>query len=272
MKYNLRGVDYEVKVAGSGEPLLLIHGFSGSCRQWEPFVESWSAQYQLIMVDMLGHGGSDAPKQAERYGTEEVAQDLAVLLHHLRLEKVHLLGYSMGGRIALSFTMQYPQLIHSLVLESSSPGLEHEEERQARRASDQALAARIEQQGIDWFADYWGAIPLFESLRRLPKHTQDRLDQARRRNNPWGLAQSLRGIGTGQQPSWWHRLGDLHIPALLIAGELDHKYCSIAQRMKRKLTDAQLEIVPQAGHNVHVEQPVLFDTIVKRFLDQRRMV
>jgi len=272
MKLNVRGTSYNVHCIGSGEPLLLIHGFTGSISQWHTLAASLSRSHQLIMVDMLGHGDSDAPQQVERYSTAEVVEDLAELLIQLRIDKVHMLGYSMGGRIALSFAMMKKELVLSLIMESSSPGLDSEEERLARIQSDRALADRIEQQGMEWFADYWGKLPLFSSLQKLQPAQQQQLHEARLSNNSFGLAQSLRGIGTGQQPSWWQQLNQLTLPVLLIAGELDNKYCLIAEEMHRRLPQAQLKIVSDAGHNVHVEQPHLFDTIIKRFLDKKGMV
>jgi len=272
MKLDIRGVSYNVECIGHGEPLLLIHGFTGSLLQWKSLAVSLSNTYQLIMVDMLGHGESEAPKQVERYSTAEVVEDLAVLLQRLHLDKMHVLGYSMGGRIALSFAMLKKELVLSLIMESSSPGLASEEERLARIQSDHSLADHIEQQGIEWFADYWGKLPLFNTLQQLPELRQRQLHEARLRNCPFGLAQSLRGIGTGQQPSWWQQLGELTLPVLLIAGELDKKYCAIAEEMHRRLPQAQLNIMSAAGHNVHVEQPRLFDTIIKRFLDKKGMV
>lgn len=274
MKLDIRDVQYEVNIAGAGagEPLLLIHGFSGSQRQWQPFIERWASRYRLILLDLLGHGGTSAPEQAERYSTEQTVKDIEQVLEHFGIESAHVLGYSMGGRIALSFAMLAGGKARSLILESSSPGLASEKERAARRASDDALAARIEQQSIAWFAEYWGSLPLFASLQKLPAAARQQLHEARLGNNPFGLAQSLRGIGTGQQPSWWEQLHQLTIPVQLIAGRLDSKYCEIAQAMQQRLPCAELELVSEAGHNVHMEQPQLFDTIVMRFLDQIRKV
>jgi len=272
MKMVIRGQQYQVNTIGEGEPLLLIHGFSGSGAQWMPFVERWSSQYRLILIDMLGHGRSAVPSEVERYDMEQTTADLAQLLDELGIDAAHVLGYSMGGRIALSFAMQYKNRVRSLIVESSSPGLATEQERQARRDSDNHLADTIQQQGIQWFADYWGNIPLFASLKRLPEIKLAQLQQARLSNSAFGLAQSLRGIGTGQQPSWWEQLGELTIPVLLIAGELDEKYCGIATAMQQRLQRSQLKLVADAGHNVHMEQPHLFDTIVMTFLDEIRMV
>src|SRR5690606_2378636 len=123
--------------------------FSGSKQQWQPFVQTWSKHYQLILIDMLGHGGSDIPDQVERYYTEQVVADLMSLLEQLGIPKVHMLGYSMGGRIALSFAMLAGDKVQALILESSSPGLATEEERAARRASDHQLADKLEHEGIE---------------------------------------------------------------------------------------------------------------------------
>src|SRR5262249_18130913 len=143
----------------------------------------------------------------------------------------------------------------SLMLESASPGLAEVAERAARTASDNALADLIEREGIEAFAVRWERMPLFATQERLPQAVRERLAAQRRANRPAPLANSLRGMGTGVQPSLWERLSELKIPCLIMAGELDAKFTSIARRMAAAIPHARLALVPGAGHTVHLEEP-----------------
>jgi 2-succinyl-6-hydroxy-2,4-cyclohexadiene-1-carboxylate synthase len=143
--------------------------------------------------------------------------------------------------------------------------LEDAAEREERRASDEALATRIEHEGVPAFIERWERIPLFASQKMLSSEYREALHRQRLQNNATGLAQSLRGVGTGVQPSLYTQLPTLHIPILLIAGELDTKFTTIAKRMAHALPQSQLHIIPAAGHTVHLEQPQLFTSLVTDF-------
>lgn len=162
----LNGVRYHVEQYGEGEPLLLLHGFTGSADTWRPLHPFWR-RFRLIAADLLGHGRTEAPKDARRYRIERAADDLAALLDKLGVEKANVVGYSMGGRLALTFAMLHPHRVRRLVLESSSPGLQTDAERRARREADEALAQRIEQEGVRAFVDHWERLPLFSRNRRF---------------------------------------------------------------------------------------------------------
>src|SRR5207253_3632168 len=128
-----------------------------------------------------------------------------------------LLGYSMGGRIAL-YTA-FSSFFRALILESASPGLADPGEREQRRLSDETLAASIERDGVPAFIERWENLPLFASQKTLPLDCREKLHQQRLQNSATGLAQSLRGVGTGVQQSLYAQLPTLNIPVLLIAGE-----------------------------------------------------
>jgi 2-succinyl-6-hydroxy-2,4-cyclohexadiene-1-carboxylate synthase len=196
---------------------------------------------------------------------EHCQHDILAALEVLGVRKGEalLLGYSMGGRIALYIA--FSGFFRALILESASAGLADANEREQRRMRDEELAASIERYGIAAFVEYWERLPLFASQLRLPQEVRDRLRTQRLRNSARGLAQSLRGVGTGAQPALHAHLPELHIPVLLIAGELDTKFCAIAREIAQALPQAQIRIVPDAGHTVHLEQPEVFDTIVKNF-------
>src|SRR5256886_3987214 len=246
--------------------LVLLHGFTGSAAGWGQQMDIL-ADYglRIIAIDLLGHGQSDAPEDAKRYSIEYCQKDILAALQILGVHESHaiILGYSMGGRIAL-YTA-FSGFFRSLILESASPGLEDPVEREERRTSDEALAASIEREGVPAFIERWEHLPLFASQRTLPFECSEALHRQRLQNNATGLAQSLRGVGTGVQPSLYTRLPTLHIPVLLIAGELDTKFTTIAKHMALALPHSQLHIISDAGHTVHLEQPQLFTSLVGDF-------
>jgi len=248
------------------QTLVLLHGFTGSAAGWGHQMDTL-ADYglQIIALDLLGHGQSDAPEDAKRYSIECFQKDILAALQELGVHKGQaiILGYSMGGRIALFTALS--GFFRALILESASPGLEDLAEREERRTSDEALAASIESEGVPEFIERWEHLPLFASQRTLPFECSEALYRQRLQNNATGLAQSLRGVGTGVQPSLYTRLPTLHIPVLLIAGELDTKFTTIAKHMAQVLPQSQLHIIPAAGHTVHLEQPQLFTSLVGDF-------
>ncbi len=266
MRLAVNGVHLNVEVSGEGQPLVLLHGFTGSNATWAKHRIALEPQCRVIAIEMLGHGLSDAPPDAARYDMAHSAVDIAAVLNELGLEKVALLGYSMGGRIALYFAATYPEKVSRLILESASPGLDSPIEGATRTEADNVLADMIEREGITAFVDRWEAAPLFASQSNLPPEVRARLHRQRLTNRSSGLANSLRGLGTGVQPSLWSRLDSLMVATLLIAGELDTKFCDIARHMHTRLPNCHLEIVAQAGHAVHLEQPNVFERLVVEFL------
>ncbi|MBJ7983391.1 2-succinyl-6-hydroxy-2,4-cyclohexadiene-1-carboxylate synthase [Bacillus cereus] len=266
MKVTLQGVSYEYEVAGSGEPLLLLHGFTGSMETWRSFIPSWSEQFQVILVDIVGHGKTESPEEVTHYDIQNVALHMKELLDHLHIENAHVLGYSMGGRLAITMACLYPGYVRSILLENCTAGLESEEERKERKEKDERLADKIEQEGIRNFVSMWENIPLFETQQRLAQNVKEAVRKERLANNPTGLANSLRGMGTGAQPSWWNELQTLKMPVLLLNGESDEKFFRLLKNIEKCIPRANFVKIDGAGHAIHVEQPEKFDTIVKGFL------
>lgn len=257
------GHRYHIEFIGAGEPLALLHGFSGAASTWRAVAEKLQDDFGCIAIDLLGHGGSDAPHDAASYRMEAAAADIVDLLYQVALPKPHLLGYSMGGRLALYVGLRYPAVFRSLILESASPGLADAAERADRRRRDERLAARIEANGICYFVDYWQRLPLWstQSQRLIDAQRAQRLS-----NNPRGLANSLRGTGAGAQPNLWPQLRDLSLPTRLIAGQRDEKFRRINQAMAAEMPQASLSLIQAAGHNTHLERPETFCRAVKAFL------
>jgi len=261
----VNGLEFNIEAAGEGFPLLLLHGFTGSAETWQPSAAAWGG-FRTMAADLIGHGATEAPADEARYTIERCAADLVALLDALEVDRVALLGYSMGGRAALQLALTAPRRIAALVLESASPGIEDAGERGARAASDRALADDIERDGVEAFVDRWERLPMWATQEQLPEAVRLHLREQRLRNSTTGLANSLRGMGAGAQQPLIARLGELRMPVLLLAGQEDRKYGHLACEMQHRIAGARVQIVEGAGHAVHLEQPAAFAPLVKEFL------
>ena len=265
MRLAVNGVTYHVERQGCGAAVLLLHGFTGSADTWTPHLDALQT-FTTLRIDFLGHGASDAPRQPQRYGMEACIDDVLGVVDRLGVQRFAVAGYSMGGRVAMRIALRAPERVWALVLESTSPGIAEAAERQARVRQDTMLAARIRREGVAAFVDHWESIPLFSSQSRLPEKTRQALRTQRLKNTAEGLANSLEGLGAGTQEPVLQSLRDLHLPVLLLAGELDAKYCGLADEMAAVLPCNRLLVVPGAGHAVHLEQPLAFAEAVAGFL------
>ena len=275
MFVQVNGVQLGVVCQGGndGPTLVMLHGFTGSAAAWGSHLDALAAYgLRVIAFDLPGHGRSNAHHDAQRYAIERCQQDILAALREFGVSQGQaiLLGYSMGGRIALSTA--FSGFFGALILESASPGLEDPAEREQRRIDDEALAASIERDGVEAFVARWERLPLFASQSALPREVREALHRQRLNNRAAGLAQSSRGVGAGVQPSLFSRLPTLQIPVLLIAGELDTKFTAIARRMAQLLPQAQLCIIPGAGHTVHLERPEEFVSSVGDFIGRQKFL
>jgi 2-succinyl-6-hydroxy-2,4-cyclohexadiene-1-carboxylate synthase len=257
--------------SGAGVPVVLVHGFTGNARAWRSVIlEGLSQLGPVLAVDLPGHGSSPASGNPGDYRMDRVVALLVGVLETRGLTGAHLVGYSMGGRVALATAIRHPDRVTRLVLESSSPGLPTAAERARRREQDEALARKIEDRGMEWFVDHWMALPLFATQRRLPPEIRDEARRRRLDLDPGALAAVLRGLGTGSQPSFWDALSRVRPPTLLLTGSEDEKYVRLARRMAEAIPRAIHRTVEGAGHTVHLEAPELWLQEVMRFLGEER--
>jgi 2-succinyl-6-hydroxy-2,4-cyclohexadiene-1-carboxylate synthase len=247
--------------------LLLLHGFTGSSASWgEAVVDGLASALRTpVLLDLPGHGRYAGDRAPWRFTFEAITADI---MRYCAGGPVDLVGYSMGGRLALAFALDHPAQVRRLVLESASPGLETEDARAARRTSDEELARALEGEGLEAFVDRWEALPLFESQAALPATVRETHRARRLRNDPHSLAAALRGLGTGSQPSYWDALSRSSTPTLLLVGEADDHYVGIGRRMRELMGAARLVVVPGAGHTVHLERPEAWVASVVEFLAQ----
>jgi 2-succinyl-6-hydroxy-2,4-cyclohexadiene-1-carboxylate synthase len=258
-------LNYEVSGERRSPAVLFLHGFMGSSADWRGAIAALGDRYFCIAVDLPGHGASLGMPQ-ENYTIDGAARAVIGTLDELEVVRTVIAGYSMGGRLALSLALRCPERCAGLFLESASPGLESAGERAARRAADESKAGRLESGDFEAFLLDWYRQPLFASLAR-DENLLRRTVEVRRRNDPAELARSLRGMGTGSQPSLWGALEGLPVPALAVAGGLDEKYTGISSRMASINPRIESAIVSGAGHTVHAETPAGYTSLLGRFVD-----
>lgn len=238
---------------GTGDPVVLLHGFTQSGRAWEPLARRLSAVHRVIAVDAPGHGGSAEVDADLLAGAELVGAAGG---------RAAYVGYSMGGRLALHLALAHPDLVTRLVLVSATAGIDDPGQRADRRRSDDGLADRIEREGVEAFLRWWLSRPLFATLPAGAAAVDSRLG-----NTAAGLASSLRRAGTGTQEPLWDRLGELSMPVLVVAGELDGAYLDVARRLVEGIgANATLAPVAGAGHAVPLEAPEAFAAALEAFL------
>ena len=251
-------------VAGNGAPVTLLHGFTQSGRSWRELISKMPEGWMWIGPDLRGHGGTEVAHGAA-CSMEACAEDVAALWDSLNVERTHLVGYSMGGRLALHIAARRPERVLSLMTIGAHAGLE-EDAREGRRKGDEALAQRIERDGIPAFVDYWGGLPLFAGLERRGSGYVARLRAERLENRAAGLACSLRGMGAGVMEPLWNELGEIPFPCTFVAGQLDHGYVASARRLAAAVPHGRVEVVLRAGHAVHQERPDAFARVLASHL------
>jgi len=216
--------------------VVLLHGFAGTGRAWDPVVDRLDPErYTPFAPDLRG--------------TFDTVVDEVLTAAP---ERFVLCGYSMGGRVALHVALAARDRIDRLVLVATTAGIEDEAERAARRAADADLAAFAESATIEAFADRWMAQPIFAGT---PAEAARIWREDLLRNDARALAAVLRGLGAGAMTPVWDRLGELTMPATVLAGERDAKYVALGERLAAALPRAQLIVVPGAGHGLPREAP-----------------
>jgi len=236
--------------------IVFLHGFLGSGSDWLPVARLLEPHYCCMLVDLPGHGetGISATANPDLFFTETV-DALAAELRRTASHPCLLVGYSMGGRIALALLLRHPDLFEKAVIVSASPGLRTEEERIGRRESDEGVARKIER-NFEGFIKAWYDQPLFATLKSHPLFHE--IERERKINNPLSLASALRLLGTGRQPSFWDELPANRMPIQFFAGEKDLKFVEIGHQMVNLCPESSLEIFPGCGHTLHIENRELF--------------
>ena len=254
--------------------LVLLHGFSQSSETWRECAPLLTKHRSVFALDAIGHGESHKPADATWYRAQEMHEVLDSFLDTMDQDSCDLLGYSMGGRIALGYACKKPQRLTSLILESTGLGCISACESQAIRTRNEKMACLLEKEGIEAFVEAWEKLPVFAPEKHLPRAVQKQLHTERLANKPQALAHSLRESGQQVMPDYRDAIAALSIPILYIAGTRDIKYADLARDLQKKHgVDATIYTAFfESGHNVHLELPHPYCKRVNEFLENKSIV
>ena len=286
LRMRIGGMTWTVRVAGRGRPILFLHGFSGSGLSWAGLA-GLDSRCRAIVPDLPGHGGTAwdggatatsttadasvgaaaAPDLRPRASVERTADDLAAIVRRLGADRVDVVGYSLGARIALRLAIVHPLAVRRLVLEAPSAGIADPAARAARTAADAERARLAVGLGIEAFASRWEAEPVLAGEAGLPRAARSRQAAIRRANTPLGLAASLVYGGQGAMEPLHERLAEVAAPTLVVVGA-DDPVRARGEEVAAGIPGARLAIVPGAGHAPHLERPDLFHVLLLEFLTE----
>jgi 2-succinyl-6-hydroxy-2,4-cyclohexadiene-1-carboxylate synthase len=247
-----------------GQPLLFLHGFMGDCQEFDPILPYFWDNFYCLVIDLPGHSQTEVTGDDSNYGMEKTAIALINFLDYFQLSKIGLIGYSMGGRLALYLALHFPEKFSHLILESASPGLQSAIARKKRIEHDAQWIKKLKHENFSKVLSEWYQQSLFDSLRNSPDFPD--LFARRLNNSPDKLAKSLQYLGTGQQISLWEKLPQGSVPLLLLVGGQDHKFVAINEKIAVDYPQAQLQIFSHCGHNFHLEDSHHFALVLRQFL------
>ncbi len=259
-------IRFNIRACGKqgAQPLILLHGFMGNSADWREVVDGFHTERYVLAFDLPGHGGTEVFSD-EGYRIDRCGEELMTVLDGYGMGRCNLLGYSMGGRVALHLAVNFPDRFDAVVIESASPGLRTEKEREERRASDAGLIEQLRNRPLSEFVENWYRQPLFASIAHSGEQYSEMINR-RLSNDPAKLALSLEHMGAGAQEPLWEKLDRISARTLLLAGEHDMKYRDIMREAKASIPNSEYLQIPKAGHNVHLENPGAFVDAVNKFL------
>lgn len=291
--FDIDGIGHLHAWGNAEKPLvILLHGFMQTGSSWAQVAELMP-DHHVLAPNLLGHGKT--PYQAgDPLGLDEYVGQVSALVEWAEnqglpgtMGGVRLVGYSLGGRVAASYATRFPEKIASLVLESAGLGPQNDEERALRAEKTQGMIAHLDQSvafdpahPLEAFVDWWEGLPLFESQRDLPADVREHIRTERLANDPCALRKNLEDAGQHRMSDLRPALANLNKPLLYVVGERDVTYTKIARSLMRSWaqehadTDSfhqgfiQVNVIPQVGHNTHLEAPEEYAQLVDMFLSR----
>ncbi len=262
---DVNGTRLYYEVAGTGHPLLLIHGGLVDRRLWDDQFDVFAQHYQVIRFDVRSFGDS-APITAETppYSLEE---DLYSLLKFLGIEKTYVLGLSMGGAIAINFTLMYPEMVDALIpVAMGLSGFEPAEEDKASEADVyEAIRSGNVVRAVELTLRFWTDGPM-----RTPEQVNPAVREKVRAMTTRNFERPEDENATqprALEPPAISRLSEIHVPTLIIVGDQDVRdILKIADILEKEIPGAKKVVIPGTAHHLNMEKPDEFNRIVLDFL------
>ena len=249
------------QIAGTGDPVVLIHGNEGDRRHWGHQIEALTEHFQVIRYDVRGFGKSSLPIEGEPYSDHE---DLAALLDHLNVDRANIVGWSMGSGIAVDFVLAYPERAKSLV--SVGPWVFGYTSPAALSFFDDfaQVAAEIAENGVDVAVDAWMRAPFFAATIRDPSAGAE-FRRIAEDHSWWAMTHSSPQVTL--EPGALDRLTDIQVPTLILTAEYDIPAClEVADLLDSSVPDSRKIEMSDTGHLLHMEKPEAFNRHLIGFL------
>jgi pimeloyl-ACP methyl ester carboxylesterase len=259
------GIKLHYEDAGSGHALIFVHEFAGDHRSWEPQMRHFAHRYRCITYSARGYPPSDVPDDPARYSQERARDDVIAVLDHLKVDKAHVVGLSMGGFATLHVGLRYPDRCRSLVIAGCGYGAEPGKEDQFR-AECEAAAKLFDDQGHAAAAKYAVGPSRVQFQNKDPRGWKEFADQLGE-HSPKGSANTLRGVQM-KRPSLYQLVDGMKkidVPTLVVTGDEDDPCVEPSVLMKRSIPTAGLVVIPCAGHTINIEEPDAFNAALDDF-------
>jgi pimeloyl-ACP methyl ester carboxylesterase len=244
----LNGIEIDYEVTGTGPVVLLGHGYGSTHHMWDDQHRALADRWRVVSWDMRGHGETDSPSDPKQYSAALIVADMRALLQHLGVERAIIGGLSLGGYVSLAFALAHPEMTQALVICDSGPGYRNAEARAQWNQRAQERAASLESKGLD-------------ALTRRSKETQQAVHRSAQ-----GLAHAARGMLSQEGSQVIDGLASIRVPTLVIVGDQDQPFVAPSEYMAKKIAGARLAVIPGAGHSSNLDQPEIFNRVLREFL------
>jgi pimeloyl-ACP methyl ester carboxylesterase len=254
---------------GSGTPIVFVHEFAGDYRSWEPQVRHFARRYRCIAFNARGWTPSEVPEGVSSYSQARARDDIRCVLDHLKIDKAHVSGLSMGGFATLHFGFAYPERARSLVVAGVGYGAEKD---QRERFRDEALviATKLETEGMAPFAERYAYGPTRVQFENKDSRGFAEFKRHLAEHSAKGAANTQLGIQR-ERPSIFDlgaELKGLNVPTLILNGDEDWPCLLPGVFMKRMVLSSALQLLPNSGHAINIEEPDAFNAALAAFWAQ----
>jgi pimeloyl-ACP methyl ester carboxylesterase len=260
------GVKLYVEETGTGTPIVFVHEFAGDHRSWEPQVRCFSRYYRCITYGARGYPPSDVPSDPNAYSQQHARDDVIAVLDHLRIDRAHIVGLSMGGFATVHVGITYPQRTLSLVIAGCGYGSEPSQKARFRSESEE-VAKNIELHGGKFLAEQYSLGPARVQLQNKDPRAWREFAGQLAQHSPQGSALTQRGV-QAQRPSLWElkeSIAKIEVPTLIVTGDEDEACLEASLFLKRQIMSSALLVMPRTGHTLNIEEPDAFNRALAEF-------
>jgi pimeloyl-ACP methyl ester carboxylesterase len=254
---------------GAGQPIVFVHEFAADHRSWEPQMRHFGQRYRCITFSARGYPPSDVPEKPESYSQNRATDDIAAVMDHLKIDKAHVVGLSMGGFATLHFGFRHPNRALSLVVAGCGYGAEKEQQAKFR-SEVEVVAKSLKEEGMAKFAEKYAYGPTRVQFENKDPRGFAQFKKELAEHSALGSANTQVGV-QGQRPSLYDlldRMRALTIPTLILTGDEDWPCLAPSVLMKREIPSAALAVMPNCGHTINIEDPDQFNRLVGDFIVQ----